>query len=239
MVLAGHVRTAGERHLSSVGPLRCRRDSQGHTSSPERETRARPGRPPGSRPSIRSARPAGSLLGSCRIGAGLSSQTAALRPPSSSRRSAASRTRRRTSEEPRQTPRSGYRPRRTVGLPRRRIRRVGSYCGNLGPPPQYVVAYRAFRVGQLCGFRGPAKRSANPSKASANSSRRMNRRLDIQRRARVEHGLMGSIDSSSDNWTAQPDLSPQPNGPACKRPLQGRRFLIVGTWRGIERYLRA
>ena len=94
----------------------------------------RPGRPPGSRPSIRSARPAGSPLGSCRIGAGLSSQTAALRPPSRSRRSEASRARRQTSEEPRHTPRSGYRPRRTVGPPRRRIRRVGSYCGNLGPP---------------------------------------------------------------------------------------------------------
>src|SRR5216684_9152657 len=32
-------------------------------------------------PSIRSARPAGSPLGSCRIGAGSSSQTAAWRPP--------------------------------------------------------------------------------------------------------------------------------------------------------------
>ncbi len=32
------------------------------------------------------------------------------------------------------TPRSGYRPGRTVGPRRRRIRRVGSYCGNLGPP---------------------------------------------------------------------------------------------------------
>ena len=41
-----------------------------------------------------------------------------------------------------------------------------------GPPPHYLVACREFRVGQLCGFRGPAKRSANPSKANANSSRR-------------------------------------------------------------------
>jgi len=93
-------------------------------------------------PSIRSARPAGSPLGSCRIGAGLSSQTAACRPQSSSRRSGASRARRRTSEEPRQTPRFGYRPRRTVGPPRRRIRRVGSYCGNLGPPPQHLVSIK-------------------------------------------------------------------------------------------------
>ena len=54
---------------------------------------ARPVRPPRVPPSIRSARPAGSPLGSCRIGAGLSSQTAALRPPSSSRRSGASRAR--------------------------------------------------------------------------------------------------------------------------------------------------
>jgi len=89
---------------------------------------------PGIPPSIRSAQPAGSPLGSCRSGAGSSSQTAALRPLSSSRRSGASRARRRTPEEPRQTPRSGYRPRRTVGPPRRRIRRVGSHSGNLGPP---------------------------------------------------------------------------------------------------------
>ena len=89
---------------------------------------------PGVPPSIRSARPAGSPLGSCRIGAGLSSQMAALRPLSSSQRSGASRDRRRTPEEPRETQRFGYSTRRTVGLPRRRIRRVGSHCGNLGPP---------------------------------------------------------------------------------------------------------
>jgi hypothetical protein len=84
--------------------------------------------------SISSARPPGSLLGSCRIVAGLSSRMAALRPLSSSRRSGASRARQRTPEEPRQTPRSGYRPCRRVEPPRRQIRRVGSYCGNLGPP---------------------------------------------------------------------------------------------------------
>jgi hypothetical protein len=95
---------------------------------------ARPVRPPRVPPSIRSAPPAGSPLGSCRIGAELSSQTAALRPLSSSRRSGANRARRRTSEEPRQTPRFGYRPRRTVESAHRRIRRVGSHCGNLGPP---------------------------------------------------------------------------------------------------------
>ncbi len=93
--------------------------------NPARPVRAR--RVP---PGIRSVRPAASHLGSCRIGAGLSSQTAASRPPSSSRQSGVSRARRRTSEEPPQTPRFGYRPRRTVGPPRRRIRRVGSYCGN-------------------------------------------------------------------------------------------------------------
>ncbi len=36
--------------------------------------------------------------------------------------------------KPQQTPRSGYRPGRTGGPPRRRRRRVGSHCGNLGPP---------------------------------------------------------------------------------------------------------
>ena len=92
---------------------------------------ARPVRPPRVPLGIRSARPAGSPLGSCRIGAGLSSQMAALRPLSSSRLSEASRARRRTPEEPRQTPRSGYRPRRRVGPPRRRIRLVGSHCGKL------------------------------------------------------------------------------------------------------------
>ena len=95
-------------------------------------------------PTRRSARPAGSPLGSCRTGAGLSSQTAALRPLSSSRRSGASRARRRTPEWPPQTPRSGYRPRRTMEPPRRRIRRVGSHCGNLGPPPpQHLVSIKA------------------------------------------------------------------------------------------------
>src|SRR6266849_3533631 len=53
--------------------------------NPARPVRAR--RVP---PGIRSVRPAASLLGSCRIVAGLSSLTAALRPASSSRRSGAS-----------------------------------------------------------------------------------------------------------------------------------------------------
>ncbi len=97
------------------------------------------------------SRPAGSPFGSCRIGAGLSSQTAAFRPLSTSRRSGASRARRRTPEEPRHTPGSGYRPRRTVGPPRRRIRPVGSHCGNLGPPPQHLVSIKA-RCGVGAGF---------------------------------------------------------------------------------------
>src|SRR6266571_4794182 len=91
------------------------------------------------------SRPAGSPFGSCRIGAGLSSQTAAFRPLSTSRRSGASRARRRTPEQPRHTPGSGYRPRRTVGPPRRRIRPVGSHCGNLGPPNRLLTA-RSMRV---------------------------------------------------------------------------------------------
>ena len=76
----------------------------------------------------------GSRLGSCRIGVGFSSQTAAWRLPSSSRRSGASRARRRTPEWPPQTPRSSYRPLRTAGPLRRRIRRVGPHCVNLVPP---------------------------------------------------------------------------------------------------------
>ena len=106
------------------------------------------------------SRPAGSPFGSCRIGAALSSQTAAFRPLSTSRRSGASRARRRTPEEPRHTPGSGYRPRRTVGPPRRRIRPVGSHCGNLGPPPQHLVSIKprsgvgaGFAVALLRGFR--------------------------------------------------------------------------------------
>jgi len=41
------------------------------------------------------------------------------------------------------SPRSGYRPRRTGDRLARRTRRVGSYCGNLGPPAQHLVSIKA------------------------------------------------------------------------------------------------
>ncbi len=89
------------RRVSSVEIFSA---SQIRCSSSQYRTGTRHGQfgRPGSRPASSQGGPPGSPLGSCRIGAGLFSQTAAWRPQSSSRPSGASRARRRTPAEPRQ-----------------------------------------------------------------------------------------------------------------------------------------
>src|SRR5229473_5769832 len=138
------------------------------------------------------SRPAGSPFGSCRIGAGLSSQTAALRPPSSSRRSGASRARRRTPEEPRQTPRSGYRPRRTMGPPRRRIRRVGSYCGNLGPPPQHLVSIKPGPAPTNSARTSATRGAGSPTLTADHVTMRLNLSIQLvdEAKAACQHVLL-------------------------------------------------
>ena len=82
----------------------------------------------------RTSRPVGWPHGSCRTAGGSSSPRVASRPRSSSPRSEDDHSGRRTPERRRQPPQVLHRPRRRSGRPPRRIRRVGSYCGNLGPP---------------------------------------------------------------------------------------------------------